>query len=82
MSNLIGDSPASKELSVIKDPFVKNGLKRIHINYWGDYSTPHWDARVEFKNGMTSGEQKTPNCATFDEVMMHVKQILDSIKNR
>lgn len=82
MSNLIGDIPASNVLSVIKDPFVKDGLKQIHIHYWGDYKTPHWDAKIEFKNGLTAGEQKTPECKTFEEVMAHVKQILESIKNR
>jgi hypothetical protein len=68
-----------KEISVIKDPFQKNciGDMSIRRTSWGNKF--YWYATVEFKNGSTKGEQKTPDCETFEEVIAHVKQILNSV---
>lgn len=77
---LIQGSQKKEELpSVINDPFSKTNIVQITIMYWGDTSAPHWFANVEFVNGLTKGEQRTPNCATFEEVMQHIKAIEESL---
>lgn len=82
MTDIIIEGKESKELSVIKDPFVKDSVGDIIIHRvtgWGDV---YWRARVKFTNGNTSGEQETPKCNTYEEVIIHLKQILDSVKNK
>lgn len=81
MSELMGNA-TGQELSVIKDPFTKESVSEIMIRYTTDWSNPHWYAKVCFKNGHTSGEQKTPNCKDFDEVLAHLKQIINSVENK
>ena len=67
--------------SVINDPFNSDSLNAITIRFNSDLGAEKcWWARVEFKNGNTSGEQKTPSCASFNEVMSHLKAIIDSLK--
>lgn len=65
--------------SVINDPFSKTNVISIMIVYFGNREKPYWYATVEFQNGLTKGEQKTPNCATFEEVMQHIKAIEQSL---
>lgn len=76
--NLLGNA-TGKELSVIKDPFNKQGVADISIRRtsWG--SSWFWYGCVEFQNGNTKGEQRTPHCNTFEEVLSQVKIILDSV---
>lgn len=70
-----------KELSPIKDPFKKDCVKEIMIRYSQMWSSdpPYWYANIEFKNGNTEAKQRTPNCETFEEVIVHMKQILNSL---
>lgn len=68
-----------KEISVIKDPFNKDCIGDIAINYTTSFGSRYWYARIQFKNGNTSGEQRTPNCETFEEVVAQIKIILNSI---
>lgn len=77
--DLLGESN-NHTLSIIKDPFLKDCVGNIGINRssWG--GKYYWWGRVEFINGNTKGEQKTPDCETFEEVLSAVKQILNSIK--
>lgn len=78
--NVINGSNNKESLpSVINDPFSKTNIVQITIMYWGKTDTPHWFANVEFVNGLTKGEQKTPNCKTFEEVMQHIKAIEQSL---
>lgn len=70
------------ELSVIKDPFNKDCVGDIAIHYTSTFGKPYWWARVEFKNDNTKGEQRTPNCGTFEEIVAQVKIILDSVRDK
>jgi hypothetical protein len=79
--DILGDA-TGKEVSVIKDPFKKDGLSGISIQYITWALKPYWWAKVEFKNGNTSGDQRTPNCDTFEEVIIALKQILNSVENK
>ena len=45
-------------------------------------SNPHWNAKVSFMNGKTSGEQKTNNVNSFEEIIVEVKQILNSLNKK
>lgn len=67
-------------LSIIKDPFLKKCVQNIHIHYtsWGGKF--YWAASIETKNGNTEGKQSTPEFETFDEIIIHLRQILDSLK--
>jgi len=80
-STILG-SITGNEISVIKDPFNKHCTGDIRINYWSDLKKPYWKATIEFKNGNTKGEQSTPQCATFEEVITHLKIILDQIESK
>lgn len=76
--NLLGNV-TGRELSVIKDPFKKECAGDISIRRtsWGQKW--YWYAIIEFKNGNTKGEQKTPECETFEDVITQLKIILNSI---
>lgn len=67
------------EISIIKDPFKKDCVGDIGIYYMSSCSVAYWWAKVEFKNGNTKGEQRTPDCKTFEDVITHLKQILNTI---
>ena len=71
----------TREVSVFQDPFQQNCIDEISISYRKPiFSTNHvWSGRVDFKSGLTTGQQKTPECNTWDELMIHMKQIYDSL---
>lgn len=81
MSNLLGNVTGN-ELLVIKDPFNKDGIHEMFIHYTSWMDKKYWWAQAKFKNGNTEGLQKTPDCDTFDEVIAHVKTILNSVENK
>lgn len=68
------------KISVISNPFTKESVSSISIYYRKWSGGNYWYSRVEFENGNTKGEQRTPECATFEEVIIHLKQVLESIK--
>ena len=79
MNNLLGDVKGT-ELSVIKDPFGKDHVGDIIIHYRSTcIDKPYWVGSVEFRNGNTKGEQRTPHCDTFEELVAAMKQIMDSV---
>ena len=67
--------------SVIKDPFIKNKVKRINVTYQDFWDDGKWAASgtVSFKNGDTAGEHNFKG-ETFDEVVMQIKIMLDNLK--
>jgi hypothetical protein len=72
-------------ISVIKDPFIQENIIGITIRYNGDgwlNQKPYWYVRVDFKNGNTKGEHYSPNRESMEEVLIDLKQILDSVKNK
>ena len=80
MSLLLGNFNNNKSLSVIKDPFLKDKVTDITIRYTSWSNKFYWYAKIQFKNGNTSGEQITPDCDTFEEVLAQIKIIEQSIK--
>ena len=70
-------------VSVIKDPFIEVKIVGISIRYNGDgYPKPYWYVKVEFANGNTKGEQMSPYRDSMEEVLLDLKQIMDSVKNK
>ena len=70
-------------VSVIKDPFIEEKIVGISIRYNGDgYPKPYWYTTVEFRNGNTKGEQSSPHRDGMEEVLLDLKQIMDSVKNK
>lgn len=72
-------------VSVIKDPFLESKIEGITIRYVGDgiFDTkPYWYVKVDFQNGNTKGEQKSTYRESMEEVLLDLKQILDSVKNK
>ena len=71
-------------VSVIKDPFIQEKIKGIIIRYNATWfnQKPYWNVRVEFENGNTKGEQCSPHRESMEEVLVDLKQILDSVKNK
>ena len=70
-------------VSVIKDPFIQENIIGISIRYNGDgFVKPYWYVIVEFKNGNTKGEQKSPYRDSMEDILIDLKQILDSVKNK
>lgn len=76
------DGILGTELSVIKDPFLKDCLDEVSIYYRTWCGRKYWYAVVEFKNGNTKGEQKTPEVDTFEDVIYQLKTILNSIQQK
>jgi hypothetical protein len=72
----------SREISVFKDPFNKAKIEEITIFYRKIMFEKKygWYANISFKDGLTSGNQKTPDCDTWEELMIHMKQIYDSLE--
>ena len=64
--------------TVLKDPFKKNCVKRIYVNYSEGWINEVWIANgvVEFGNGNTKGEQKFEG-ASFDEVVQKIKIFIE-----
>jgi hypothetical protein len=69
------------KISIIKDPFQINYITNVSINYFngGNYSKPYWYGRVTFKNGNTVGEQNTNHVESFEEIVVEIRQILNSL---
>lgn len=73
----------SRGISIINDPFKPNCITNIWISYHNSgFGNPHWSGKVTFVNGKTTGEQKTNNVRNFEQVVVEMKQILDSINNK
>jgi len=78
--NYIGTEKESK-LSIVQDPFKKDKVDSISIMmekviFSKEY---YWYAMVRFKNGNTSGSQRTSDCKTYEQVYIELKQILESL---
>lgn len=70
-------------ISVIKDPFIQEKIVGISIRYeGGGYPKPYWYTKVEFANGNTKGEQRSPYRESMEEVLIDLKQIMDSVNNK
>lgn len=82
--NTPNEGKTDNQISLIVDPFVKDSLKSVSINYNKSSFTnsTYWYARLVFENGPTTGEQRVENCATFEEIVAKVKSILDEVKNK
>lgn len=73
----------NQKISTIIDPFIEEGIAGISIRYMvSKFTAPYWFARVEFEVGNAKGEQRTPDCKEYSEMMLHLKNILESIKNK
>ena len=80
--SFLEENPTSTDLTVFKDPFQQSCIDEITIQYRRPiFATKHvWQARVEFKNDLTSGQQKTPECNTWEELMLQLKAIYSSLQ--
>jgi len=73
----------AKSISVIKDPFSTECITNINISYHNSgFSNPYWWGRVVFTNGKTSGEQRTNNVESFEDIVVEMRQILNSLNNK
>jgi hypothetical protein len=73
----------SKIISVIKDPFQTNCITNVGIHFSNSgYSKPYWYGYVKFKNGNTQGEQTTNQTQSFEEIVVEIRQILNSINQK
>lgn len=76
-------SEDARMISVIKDPFQTNCITNVAIHYssGSGYVQPYWYGYVKFKNGNTFGEQNTSHVSSFEEIVVEMRQILNSITN-
>lgn len=73
----------AKQISVIKDPFATEHITNVMIAYNNNgFGNPYWYGRVVFTNGKTSGEQKTNNVQSFEEIVVEIRQILNSLNHK
>ncbi len=68
--------------SIINDPFKKNRITSIIVNYSPNiFNREKWDATgyVDFQNGSTSGQQKfkTPD---FDSCVIQIREFINSLE--
>ena len=74
----------SRSISVIKDPFQTNCITNVSINYsdGSGFAKPYWYGFVKFKNGNTEGEQRTNKTQSFEEIVVEIRQILNSLNTK
>jgi hypothetical protein len=85
LNKQIEDQIKNDKLSNIKDPFNEDCIDNIWIQMDRNFfntNIKEWNACIKFKNGNTSGEQKTNKFATFPEVVSAVKDIITEIRNK
>ncbi len=67
--------------SIVVDPFTLNSVTCISIRYdklWS--SDPFtWKGSVDFSNGKTSGTQKLEPTPNFDNIILQIKTLLESV---
>jgi hypothetical protein len=65
--------------SITKNPFSKQCITRLYVNYSKNLFSETWYASgcVEFKNGETKGEQNFKG-ANFDDVALQMKNYINS----
>jgi hypothetical protein len=82
MDNHLKDIGKEKLPSVIKDPFKKENINRIIIDFSANAFNEGWTANgwIYFKNGDTKGEQKVSG-TDFNEVVLKIKAIIDEFSN-
>ena len=73
IDKLIGDEENS--VSPFKDPFVKEGVKAIHIH---GYSAG-WSSSVEFENGNTEGKQRFES-KDFNVLVNSIKAFIETLE--
>ena len=78
--NLLNFGTNSKELSIIKDPFIKGKVTKISVTYGDFWRDGKWKATgfVDFKNGNTEGCQNF-EAPTFDEVVQQMKTMINNL---
>ncbi len=74
----------SRTISVIKDPFQTNCITNVGIHFSNGlgFGNPYWYGYVKFKNGNTEGEQRTNKTQTFEEIVIEIRQILNSLNTK
>lgn len=75
----LNNKQSADSLSVINDPFKKDKIKTISL-HMGFYGTGVWSGNIEFVNGSTEGKQKIDTTTDFNNAVMQLKAIIDSIK--
>lgn len=77
---IVNEMGNEKIPSILKDPFKKNSVKRIFVNYSEDWGGKSWSCygSVEFSNGNTSGEQKFRG-DSFDKVVIEMKAFINEL---
>ncbi len=66
----------TNKLSVVKDPFIKDKIQGIKIE-WTKWSC-QWQAKIRFKNGNTDGAQNFKH-ENFEVLMAEVNDFIQSI---
>ena len=66
-------------LSIIKDPFTKSGVKAVHMHSYPKRGEFMWTASIEFQNGMTEGAQKFEG--DFESITAQMKSFIESLSN-
>ncbi len=74
----------SRTLSTINDPFSKTTINGITIRYQTSLFSKktYWYAKVEFKNGKTSGEQYIGDYQTYEQLMINLDNFLNELNNK
>jgi hypothetical protein len=75
------NSIGNESLSVIRNPFDGNRIKKIYIFYQEElFNSGQWHAfgGIEFQNGKTTGEQKFDG-KTFDDVVHQMKACINQL---
>lgn len=74
----------TQEVSVFKDPFNSSYIDEIVMHYRKPLFAKSfvWQGTVYFKNGLTKGEQRTPECPSWEDFMLQMKQIYNSLNSK
>ena len=75
------NSIGNESLSVIKNPFDGNKIKKVYVFYQENiFNNGQWHAYggIEFQNGKTTGEQKFEG-DSFDEVVLQMKACINQL---
>lgn len=76
-------SSINDSISIINNPFIKNSISRIYVNYYYCNIFNCWKANglIEFTNGNTKGEQKFTG-QTFDDIVTQIKALVNELTEK
>ncbi len=81
ITKLLGRAKESELPSIIKNPFGKDKIETINLEFRNyDFRPAYWRGSVGFSNGNTKGRQELEECETFEQLLAQLKALGETLK--